>query len=127
MNQPVKRSFTRGAVLMSATDLNDNAAKLKTISLNSRTKPINRSSVVMKASESSTQSTTIKALASAAVADNRMISLEEMEARQKIGIGIGAFTAVIWALYPPYRTMYGLLGVGVGSAVGLWRTGKQSL
>ena len=127
MNQPVKRSFTRGAVLMSATDLNDNAAKLKTISLNSRTKPINRSSVVMKASESSTQSTTIKALASAAVADNRMISLEEMEARQKIGIGIGAVNFVIWALYPPYRTMYGLFGVGVGSAVGLWRTGKQSL
>ena len=70
---------------------------------------------------------TMKALASAAVAESRIITPEEMEVRKKAGYGIAAITLAILAIYPPYRTMYGLLGLGVGSAVGVWRTGNQSL
>ena len=70
---------------------------------------------------------TMKALASAAAAESRIITPEEADVRMKVGYGIGAVTIAILAIYPPYRTMYGLLGFAVGSAVGVWRSGNQNL
>ena len=69
----------------------------------------------------------MKALISTAVEENRIISVEEMEARKKLGVGIGCVTLALCAAYPPYRSMYGLLGVGVSQSILLWNTGKQGL
>ena len=43
------------------------------------------------------------------------------------GYAIGMLTAGIMAVYPPARVAYGYLGFAMANAIGLWRTGKQSL
>jgi hypothetical protein len=70
--------------------------------------------VVIKWATSAAESKSMfmKAFISTAVEENRVISVEEMEARKKLGVGIGCVTLALCAAYPPYRSMYGLLGVG---------------
>lgn len=69
----------------------------------------------------------IAKLADQAVSENRMITPEEGQIRMNAGYAMLATTLGICALYPPARTAYGYLGFAAATAVGTWRTGKQSL
>ena len=62
-----------------------------------------------------------------AVEDNRIITVEEKQTRKNIGYGIVAITLLGLAVYPPYRSMYGLWSFGFNAGIGLWRTGQQGL
>ncbi len=62
-----------------------------------------------------------------AEAENRLTSVKEGQIRKVFGIVVLAATAVAYAAYPSIRTAYGPLSLVSVVAVGVWRTGNESL
>jgi hypothetical protein len=62
-----------------------------------------------------------------AEAENRLTSVKEGQIRKVFGISLLAIEIVACILYPSFRTAYGPLSLVAVVAVGVWRTGNESL
>ena len=62
-----------------------------------------------------------------AINENRLISVTEEEMRKKVGVIIIMLTLAVWFLFPSWRSSYGVMSLALGSGVGVYRTGHQSL
>jgi hypothetical protein len=59
--------------------------------------------------------------------ENRLITEKEGEIRKKVGYILLGATLIACAIFPSLRTAYGPLSLVCVSAIGTWRTGKESL
>ncbi len=62
-----------------------------------------------------------------AEAENRLTSVKEGQIRKIFGLSVLAVEAVVCMIYPSFRTAYGPLSLITVVAVGVWRTGNESL
>jgi hypothetical protein len=62
-----------------------------------------------------------------AVAENRLISVREGKIRMRVGYGLLIGMVVAYAYEPSVRECYGPLSLVSAIAMGVWRTGKESL
>ena len=63
----------------------------------------------------------------AAVLESRIISKKEMTLRKRIGMIIMGIVALILIVFPATRDYYCIMSVATATAIGVWRTGNQSL
>ena len=62
-----------------------------------------------------------------AEAENRLITVQEGKIRMRVGLGILIGLIVAYAYEPSIRESYGPLSLGSAIAMGIYRTGKESL
>jgi len=62
-----------------------------------------------------------------AEAENRLITVREGKIRMRVGYGLFLGLVVAYAFWPSIRESYGPLSLVSAVAIGVWRTGNESL